>query len=137
MKYLLLIPAAVALSLSLSVAGPAAAQGNEAAQEQAHRAAQEANLRRQGLPLHYAQNDPRYRDGRDMRERGYRRGDRLASDYRNKTYIVEDWRAHRLTRPPRGYHWVQVGGDYALVADGSWVVRQYWNPQPDPANSAN
>jgi len=31
---------------------------------------------------------------------------------------------HRLSAPPRGYHWVQVGADYALVAVATGVILQ-------------
>lgn len=53
-----------------------------------------------------------------------RRGDRLAAEYRSRQYVVDDWRGHRLSRPPRGYHWVQTGGDYVLVAIASGVIAQ-------------
>src|SRR5690349_24773458 len=46
----------------------------------------------------------------------YYRGDRLPAEYRHRNYVVDDWRGHRLSAPPRGYHWVQSGNDYILVA---------------------
>lgn len=52
------------------------------------------------------------------------RGDRLDSDYRHHNYVVDDWRSHRLSPPPRGYHWVQTGGDYVLVAVATGVIIQ-------------
>ena len=76
--------------------------------------------------------DPRpdYR-GRDMRyERGagpnrnWYRGSRLPPEYRGRQYIVDDWRGHRLSAPPRGYHWVQSGSDYLLVAIATGVIAQ-------------
>jgi Ni/Co efflux regulator RcnB len=48
-------------------------------------------------------------------ERDMHVGDRLPVPYRGKGYIVEDWRGHGLSAPPRGQHWVQTGGDYVLV----------------------
>jgi Ni/Co efflux regulator RcnB len=67
---------------------------------------------------------------RDMRqyewEQGYfRRGDRIPLD-RTRQFSVEDWRNHRLSAPPRGYHWVQIGGEYALVANDSGRVRRFY-----------
>ncbi|BEU68056.1 hypothetical protein MAFF301069_26110 [Ralstonia pseudosolanacearum] len=44
------------------------------------------------------------------------KGDRIPPEYRQRQYIVDDWRAYHLAPPPRGYHWVGVGGDYFLVA---------------------
>lgn len=52
------------------------------------------------------------------------RGQRISSEYRSRQYVVNDWRGHRLSQPPRGYHWVQAGGDYALVAIASGVILQ-------------
>lgn len=53
-----------------------------------------------------------------------RRGERLPSRYRTKQYVVDNWRGHHLTRPPRGYHWVQTGADYVLVAAASGIIAQ-------------
>jgi Ni/Co efflux regulator RcnB len=53
---------------------------------------------------------------------GYYRGDRLPAQYRSYQYVVEDWRGHHLSAPPRGYHWVQNGGDYLLVAITTGVI---------------
>lgn len=50
------------------------------------------------------------------------RGGRLPPQYRGRHYVVENWRAHRLTRPPRGYHWVQTGPDYVLAAIATGVI---------------
>ena len=83
----------------------------------------------------------RQSDGRDNRgradnnaerrdERGagpnhdFRRGQRLPREYRNRQYVVDDWRGHHLSAPPRGYHWVQTGGDYVLVAIATGVILQ-------------
>ena len=77
------------------------------------------------------QDNQRQWDNNDYRnERGagpnhdFRRGDRLPREYRSRQYVVEDWRGHRLSAPPRGYHWVQTGGDYVLVAIASGVILQ-------------
>jgi Ni/Co efflux regulator RcnB len=51
-----------------------------------------------------------------------RRGGRLPSRYRNHQYVVDNWRDHHLRPPPRGYHWVQTGGDYVLAAIASGVI---------------
>ena len=54
----------------------------------------------------------------------FRRGDRLPYEYRSRQYVVDDWRGHHLNRPPRGYHWVQSGNDYFLVAIATGVILQ-------------
>lgn len=38
--------------------------------------------------------------------------------------VVNDWRARHLSPPPRGYHWVQTGGGFALVAIATGVFLQ-------------
>lgn len=67
-------------------------------------------------------------DQRDERGAGpdhaFRRGERLPTQYRSRQYVVEDWRGHRLSAPPRGYHWVQTGGDYVLVAIATGIILQ-------------
>jgi Ni/Co efflux regulator RcnB len=51
-----------------------------------------------------------------------RRGARLPDRYRNNQYVVSDYRGHNLRQPPRGYHWVQTGGDYVLAAIATGVI---------------
>jgi Ni/Co efflux regulator RcnB len=50
------------------------------------------------------------------------RGDRLPTYYRGRYYVVDDWRGHHLYAPPQGYHWVQAGGDYVLVAIATGII---------------
>lgn len=52
------------------------------------------------------------------------KGSRIPPQYRAPRYVVHDWRGHRLHQPPRGYQWVQYGGDYMLVAIASGVITQ-------------
>lgn len=52
------------------------------------------------------------------------RGGRVPPMYRSHHYVVQDWRMHHLTPPPRGYHWVQNGPDYLLISLGSGVIAQ-------------
>lgn len=54
----------------------------------------------------------------------YRRGDRLPGDYRGRSYVVENWRSHNLSEPPRGHRWVQTGADYLLVAIATGLIVQ-------------
>jgi Ni/Co efflux regulator RcnB len=67
-------------------------------------------------------------DGRDGRGAGpdhsFRRGDRLPTQFRHRNYVVNDWRGHHLSAPPRGYQWVQTGADYVLVAVATGVILQ-------------
>lgn len=55
-------------------------------------------------------------------DHSFRRGDRLPERYRNHQYVVNNYREHHLRPPPRGYHWVQTGGDYVLAAIATGVI---------------
>lgn len=67
-------------------------------------------------------------DARDHRGSGpdhrWVKGSRVPPQYRAHGYVVNDWRGHRLSAPPRGYRWIQNGGDYLLVAIASGVIAQ-------------
>ena len=52
------------------------------------------------------------------------KGSRVPQQYRGNTYVVNDWRGHHLSAPPRGYHWIQNGGDYVMVAIATGIVAQ-------------
>ncbi|SDY54591.1 regulator RcnB of Ni and Co efflux [Collimonas sp. OK242] len=86
-------------------------------------------------------NQGRQQDRRDNRDYGqanrdrqgergagpnheFYRGQRLPPEYRDRQYVVDDWRGHHLRAPPRGYRWVQVGGDYVLVAISNGIILQ-------------
>jgi Ni/Co efflux regulator RcnB len=63
-------------------------------------------------------------DRDDGPNHGFRKGGRLPAEYRNRQYVVNDWRSHDLRAPPRGYHWVQAGGDYVLVAITTGIIME-------------
>jgi Ni/Co efflux regulator RcnB len=75
-----------------------------------------------------AHDDHGYHGGHDERGAGpnhdWRRGQRLSGEYRNRQYVVDNWREHRLSPPPRGYQWVQAGGDYVLIAAATGIIAQ-------------
>ncbi|RQZ14420.1 hypothetical protein DIE15_18520 [Burkholderia sp. Bp9031] len=58
----------------------------------------------------------------DQPRRDWHKGDRIPNEFRDRQYVVDDWRGYHLSPPPRGYHWVGVGGDYLLVQIGSGIV---------------
>ncbi len=75
-----------------------------------------------------SQGRPQNFERRDERGAGpnhdFVRGSRLPPEYRHRQYVVDDWRGHQLTAPPRGYHWVQTGGDFVLVAIATGIIVQ-------------
>jgi Ni/Co efflux regulator RcnB len=76
----------------------------------------------------YYQGRGPYEAQRDERgagpDRRFQRGDRLPPEYRHRNYVVNDWRSHNLSAPPRGYQWVQTGSDYLLVAIATGIILQ-------------
>jgi Ni/Co efflux regulator RcnB len=52
----------------------------------------------------------------------WRKGDRLPGEYRDRQYVIDDWRAYHLAPPPRGYSWVGIGGEYLMVQLSSGLV---------------
>lgn len=84
----------------------------------------------------YAQRERAGEERRDEERRGeerrpppphfadFHRGERLTREYRHPNYVVSDWRAHRLHAPPRGYHWVEVGPDFLLVAIATGIIAE-------------
>jgi Ni/Co efflux regulator RcnB len=52
-------------------------------------------------------------------QRRWERGERLPGAYRGGPV---DYRNFQLRRPPRGYQWVNVGGDFLLMDTNSGLV---------------
>jgi Ni/Co efflux regulator RcnB len=95
-------------------------RGNDNARGNPHRAQPPAPAR---YDRGRGMGDRSARDGRGAGpEHNFYRGGRLPPVYRSRQYVVDDWRGHRLSAPPRGYHWVQAGGDYVLVAITTGVI---------------
>ena len=55
-------------------------------------------------------------------QHSWHKGDRIPQAYRDKRYVVSDWRSHHLNAPPAGYHWVQVNGDFVLAAIATGII---------------
>jgi Ni/Co efflux regulator RcnB len=130
--------------ISLALAAPLAAP-LASAQERGHRNDHEDQSRSQrnqpgqtahqqppvARPAHRAQPRRTYQHQAvqtQVQERGagpqhaYHRGGRLPSHFHEPQYVVDDWRGHNLSAPPRGYHWVQTGDDYVLVAIATGII---------------
>jgi Ni/Co efflux regulator RcnB len=125
------------VALSLASGGFAFAQGrgdqgdrgDRGRNAQAQRGGQQDRRDNQARQPNRRDNQARASQGRDERGAGpnhdFRRGQRLPMEYRHRQYVVDDWRGHHLSAPPRGYHWVQAGGDYILVAIGTGIILQF------------
>ena len=68
----------------------------------------------------------RHDDRHDNGPHHWGTGERLPAEYRgaHSRYVVNDWRAHHLRQPPRGYHWVRDDrtNDYVLAAVATGLV---------------
>ncbi|SDC37699.1 RcnB family protein [Paraburkholderia lycopersici] len=60
----------------------------------------------------------------DMPPPHWGKGERVPAEYRDRQYVIDDWRQYHLKPPPRGYHWVGAGGQYYLVRNSNWVVER-------------
>jgi Ni/Co efflux regulator RcnB len=121
------------LAISLATGGFAFAQGNSdrndrGRSEQAQRGDQQDRRDNEARQPNRRDDRSSANAQRDQRGAGpdhaFRKGDRLPAEYRHRSYVVDDWRSHHLTAPPRGYHWVQTGGDYVLVAIATGIILQ-------------
>lgn len=95
-------------------------RGQRNAQQQSRRGWEQQQ--RQGGYQQQERRQDEYRDAYSARQ--FRRGERLPPEYRHRNYVVDDWRGHHLQAPPRGSQWVQVGGDYVLVAVATGIILQ-------------
>lgn len=121
------------LAISLSTGGFAFAQGSgerndRGRNDQAQGHSQQD--RRDGRQPNRREDQGRGHSDEQREQRGagpnhqFHQGERLPAEYHNRHYVVDDWRSHNLSAPPRGYHWVQTGGDYVLVAIATGIILQ-------------
>lgn len=124
------------LAMFLAAGGLAFAQGNgdrndSSRNEPLQLGAQQDPSDDEVLQLNPPENQGFALDGERHNDRGagpnhaYHRGDRLPPNERNRQYVVDNWRGHGLMAPASGYHWVQTGGDYVLVAIPTGVIVQF------------
>jgi Ni/Co efflux regulator RcnB len=106
---------ALALAATFAASAPAFAQGDRRGPPPQH---QRGNDR-------FDHDDGHRRNDRDyVRPGHWERGQRLPTQYRGRQYVVDNWRAHNLSRPPRGHQWVQSGSDYLLIAVATGLIAQ-------------
>ena len=83
-------------------------------------------------PAAYAQPDRDQRDQHDQRDHHEDRGDYRRHDEWRKGYHMRnedwgrgrpvDWRASHLHRPPHGYEWREVDGNYVMAAVATGII---------------
>ena len=130
-----LLTAAIALSIVAS-AGAASAQGPQRPDQHQDQRHDQGPQGRPDQGRDQGHNDNQYERHASKRynapnryqpPRGYqadhqwRRGEKLPSSYRSKSYVV-DYRHYGLSAPPRGYQYVRVNNDVVLTAVATGVV---------------
>jgi Ni/Co efflux regulator RcnB len=105
-------------ALSLGLGNVAFADDHDHGRGDDHRGNADHRDNNRGPDRQMAQHDSRGAGP----DHSFYRGGRLPTQYRSRQYVVDDWRGHHLSAPPRGYHWVQTGGDYVLAAIATGVI---------------
>lgn len=68
---------------------------------------------------------PAERPGFDRDGRRWSRGQRVPAQFRDRRYVVTDWRRNNLRQPPRGYQWIcPPGGNCFLVSERTGEIRE-------------
>lgn len=73
---------------------------------------------------HHDQRDRHdQRDHHDhyVRHDDWRRGQHIRRDDWDRGERVDDWQARHLRRPPRGYEWREVDGQYVMANSGGVI----------------
>jgi Ni/Co efflux regulator RcnB len=110
-------PVAAAL-VALSVVSSSAAVAEGRHESYGHRAHWERHAESYDRDHHH----DRFHAGPYRHHHYWHRGERLPVAYYAPPYIVRDYHAYHLSRPPRGCHWVRVDGDAVLAAIATGVV---------------
>ncbi|MDG2537588.1 RcnB family protein [Dyella jiangningensis] len=72
---------------------------------------------------HYDRRDYVIVHDRGMHEGWYHRGGYVPVEYRDRRYVVEDWRVYNLAPPPPEHQWVRSDtGEFLLVAAATGII---------------
>lgn len=70
----------------------------------------------------YMQGHQAYRHDLPRPHQDWRPGQVVPHQYRGESYYVNDWRSRDLPPPPHGHRWMNVNGDYVLVAVATGII---------------
>ncbi len=93
-----ILTATAAVAMALSVAGGALAQGHDHGDDH------------HGAPAMHGGGHGDWRKGGHIAQNDWSRG------------APVDWHAHHLRRPPHGYEWREVDGNYVLAAAATGLI---------------
>ena len=57
-----------------------------------------------------------------VRHEEWKKGYHMKQEDWSRAQRVDDWKAHHLRQPPRGYEWREVDGNYVLAAVATGVI---------------
>ena len=121
------LTAAIAATLALGSVGMASAaeaqsRGHDRQEQRQDRRDDRADQRQdQRAYARWQRSERRYNAGRYTPPRGQQTrawayGQRLPASYRSSHYVVRNYSAYGLRRPPSGYQYVRSGNDVVLAA---------------------
>lgn len=74
-------------------------------------------------PQHTSQHQQRGNPHAERQQKpDFRQGHALPQQYRGKGYQVSDWKKRGLKSPPSGHRWMNVDGNYVLIAVATGVI---------------
>ncbi|HUB19143.1 MAG TPA: RcnB family protein [Acidobacteriaceae bacterium] len=69
-----------------------------------------------------AQDHPDNQHQHYVRHSDWKKGAHISHDDWNRGEAVSDWQTHHLRRPPAGYEWRLVDGNYVLARPGDGLI---------------
>ncbi len=51
------------------------------------------------------------------------KGDQLPAEFRDRQYVIDDWKQYNLPAPKKGLHWVGIGAEYYLVMPNGKIAQ--------------
>jgi Ni/Co efflux regulator RcnB len=70
-----------------------------------------------------AASEPAAQSSPYMQVQQWKKGDRLPTEFRDRQYVIDDYKQYNLPAPRKGARWVGVGAEYYLVAPNG-VIQQ-------------
>lgn len=111
---------ATTLTSTMTFANPWEGRGHESDARHGGEMQRHQPMHSDRIERDYDDHRPNFRPA--THEKRWQQGDRLPQSYRGNHYRVKNWKEHDLPSPPRGQRWVNVNGDYILVAIATGVI---------------
>ena len=105
------------MAMCLVMGSSAFAQNNDRHDDHSTRDGPPAHSQSHGHDSHARDNHYDRGPGAGPHHEFYK-GGRISQEYRNKRYVVNDWRAHHLSAPPRGHYWRDRYIEYPQTGSG-------------------